>query len=145
MEPSLCPPILSVLKCAYPHTYIHSRQKSISRLGYFCREPCLGSVGRVPAFSSVSSGRHCTATVIQTHLFPPSPAPHPFYATPWSHCQRSLSFSVSLSLSVFLLHTQEVICFSTGSKPQCQVKASIGRIKRVAGVRSQGPTLPSKP
>lgn len=93
----------------------------------------------MPVFSSVSSGRHCIGAVTQTHLFPlSSPAPHPFRPVPCS-IVTPLPF-----LSVSLIHTQGYLFFHW-VEPQCQVKASIGRIKRVAGVRSQGPTLPSKP
>lgn len=84
---------------AHIPAHAHSRQKSISRLSYFCREHYLGSVGRVPAFSSVSSGRHCTA-VIQTHLFPLSPAPHPFHPT-----SCSIVGAFCLSVCAFLLTT----------------------------------------
>lgn len=77
---------------------LRARQKSISRLSYFCSEHYLGSVGPVPVFSSVSSGRHWTAAVIQTHHFPLShPLLTPVLLSPYAH---------------------KVICFSTGSKPR---------------------------
>ena len=57
----------------------------------------------------------------------------PLSALSVSQCVR---FSSPLTQGYLFFHWVE---------PQCQVKASIGRMKRVAGVRSQGPTLPSKP
>lgn len=102
---------------AHIPAHAHGRQTSISRLSYFCREHYLGSVGRVPAFSSVSSGRHCTAAVIQTHLFPLSPAPHPFHPT-----SCSIVGAFCLSVCVSPQHSHKVICFSTGSNHSARWK-----------------------
>lgn len=65
---------------------------------------------------------------------PPSPSPPDLLF----HCQCSLSPPPSLFPFCTHTHTQGYLFFHW-VEPQCQVKASIGRIKRVAGVRSQGP------
>lgn len=132
--------LLSIHRCAHPH--IHNRQKSISRLSYFCREHYLGSAGKVPVFSSVSSGCHCSYTNSPLSSLARS---SPFPPNPLFHCHCSLALSLCCSYIHTHTHTHQGYLFFHWVEPQWQVKASIGKIKRVAGVRAQGLTLPSKP
>lgn len=78
--------------------------------------------------STLQSCRYTNSPLSSLPLltFPPNPLLYCHYA-----------------VCVNLTHTQGYLFFHR-VEPLCQVKASIGRIKRVAGVRSQGPTLPSK-
>lgn len=112
-------------ECAQNRLRARSRQKSISRLSYFCSEHYLGSVGPVPVFSSVSSGRHWTAAVIQTHLFPLS---HPLLTPvllsltpplpPTSHASFDSSPPTpSLPTHVSLLRTQGYLFFHRVEAP----------------------------
>lgn len=63
-------------------------------------------MGRVPVFSSVSSGRHCSR----------------------SHCYTNSPASI-VSVRVSRIHTQGYLFFQR-VESQCQVKASIGRTRK---------------
>lgn len=101
--------LLSIHRCAHPH--IHNRQKSISRLSYFCREHYLGSAGKVPVFSSVSSGCHCSYTNSPLSSLARS---SPFPPNPLFHCHCSLALSLCCSYIHTHTHTPRLFVFPLG-------------------------------
>lgn len=84
------------------NAHMHTQQTKVNtKAVLFLERALFRKCGLGASILLSSSGRHCTAVVIQTHLFPPSPSPHPSHLT---SC-FIVSAPPSLALPLSLLHT----------------------------------------